>query len=317
MRKIAINRVLSLLLAICFVLSIGFPNIYAVDGEVKSEASPFEQFVTDLSLLEQYADAFVAVNPDLDTDAFELVLNYCRTAKEEYTSSHWASLAGDENTAFKEYVEEQDALNETNVHAIKSYSADGKDMMYVANGNKIDLFHMFGTMNISYYWSSRYPETAARPYADLGGWAGDLVDLLTKSTDVSGTADEMRYEVYWNRFANDLGKGSFDIDDVYGDFDAFYCMQAHNSSGQKLSVIMQEYFTASLSMQDRANFFTANRFSTDLSQEELRTAVKQAYSSNILITALEGNEGLERWAACCLLRSVCRLSLYTGAWAGI
>ena len=52
MRKIAINRVLSLLLAICFVLSIGFPNIYAVDGEVKSEASPFEQFVTEYGVPE-------------------------------------------------------------------------------------------------------------------------------------------------------------------------------------------------------------------------------------------------------------------------
>ncbi len=293
MRNIRFRRILAILLVLCLSLGYGSPLASAADPAEENNASALEAFLEKLVSLEQYAADYAAANPDCGSDAFELVLNYCRTAKEDYTSSNWSSLAGEENEGFRDYVAQQDEENGTSVGEIKTYSATGKDFIPVANGNKIDLFHIFGTMNISYYWGSRYPELSARPYADLGGWAGDLVDLLTKCTDLSGTEDEMIREVYWNRFANDLGPGSFDIDDVYGDFDAYYFMQTAGAGQGSLSQIMREYYTPELSMKDRAVFFTEHRFSGNLSREALRDAVKSAYSGNILLAALESNEGLE------------------------
>ena len=285
--KKAGRTALAFALVLCMIVS-----LFPVMGAAVNTAN-FDTFLQKLETLEGYADAYKAANPDETSDAFELVLNYVRTAKGEYTSSHWSSLAGEENEAFSAYVAEQDAANGTNVQEIKTYSRTGKDMMYVANGNKVDMLHMFGTMNITYFWSSRYPETAARPYADIGGWAGDLVDLLSKSTDMTGTIDEMTYEAYWNRFANDLGSGSFNIDDVWGDFDAYCFMETHAATGEPLSAIMRGYYTAELSMADRVLFFTEHRFPGASTRDELRSAVKSAYSGNILLTALESNGGLE------------------------
>ena len=191
MRNIRFRRILAILLVLCLSLGYGSPLASAADPAEENNASALEAFLEKLVSLEQYAADYAAANPDCGSDAFELVLNYCRTAKEDYTSSNWSSLAGEENEGFRDYVAQQDEENGTSVGEIKTYSATGKDFIPVANGNRIDLFHIFGTMNISYYWGSRYPELSARPYADLGGWAGDLVDLLTKCTDLSGTEDEM------------------------------------------------------------------------------------------------------------------------------
>ena len=57
----------------------------------------------------------------------------------------------------------------------------------VPNGNKLHFGHMFGTMDITYHNKNSVN------HADVGGWAGDIVDLLS-TTDEFGTGDSMTFE---------------------------------------------------------------------------------------------------------------------------
>ena len=55
------------------------------------------------------------------------------------------------------------------------------------NGDHVDFGHMFGTMDITYH------NKGSENHADVAGWAGDLVDLMsaTDRHNVEGTVEEM------------------------------------------------------------------------------------------------------------------------------
>ena len=48
---------------------------------------------------------------------------------------------------------------------------------------------------------------------------------------------------------------AFGMDDFYGDLDAFYLISKFKGGSRKLSAIMEDYFTADLSDEDRAIFY--------------------------------------------------------------
>ena len=52
------------------------------------------------------------------------------------------------------------------------------------NGNPTDFGHMFGTMDITNHNKN------SQNHADVGGWAGDLVDLL-EVCDINGVSGEL------------------------------------------------------------------------------------------------------------------------------
>lgn len=251
----------------------------------------YDTFLAELKVLEQYADEYAATS---GKSAGELIVNFIRTGVERYQDGNWKVLAGEEITGFTAYVQEQDAANATTVMRLRNIVIED---FYLPNGDQTDFGHMFGTMNISY---------VAPKSADLAGWAGDLCDLLLFSKEYgnvpAGTVDEMAAYILENCFGVDADD-AFGWDDFYGDLDAFYLINEWKGTDKKLSDIMEAYYTDDLDNADRSAYFMNNRFSGLETQEDVRAAVYNTYSTDIGLQVLEADRGLSdanelREAAC-------------------
>ena len=296
MKKIFSMRWLSLLLAVVMALSILPLSVLAADTSAE-ETEGYTDFLTSLTTLEGYADAYAREHSG--EDAAALVINYIRCGVEKYTSSTWTTFCGPENTAFTGYVSEQDAANGTNAIALRSL-----ETFKLPNGDEVDFTHMFGAMDMAYH-------TGNQSTADLGSWAGDICDLLQLTTNagVTGTVEEMAEEIrtnidkYFLYDHPDPEVHSFGILDLYGDLDAFYILKKIGS-GVTISSVMKNYFTTNLTNAARAKFFLDNRFDGVSTKDDIRACVYDTYYGNEGIRTLEGsylpggvNADLRR--ACC------------------
>ena len=272
------------ILPVILTLAIAAGMIVAVPSSAAGYVSDYGTFVSELKVLETYADAFVR-DVDPNKDPKMLVLNYIRTGVERYTQGLWNVLAGDEVTAFTSYVAEQDAANGTTVENLRDIIVSD---FRLPNGNQVDFGHMFGTLNISYITSSIYT-------ADLAGWSGDICDLISYSKKYgnvpAGTVDEMAAYVLEKCFGVDADN-AFGMDDFYGDLDAFYLMSNYKGTTAKLSELMDAYFLESLSDVDRSAYFMNTRFKNMglYTQADVRGAVLDAYMKNTGLSILETDE---------------------------
>ncbi len=257
---------------------------------VETTTKDYATFLAALKVLEGYAGSYVSANGG---DAKELVINYIRTGVERYTEGNWVTLAGEEKTAFVEYVAQQDAANGTNAAVLRDLAS-----FTLPNGNGVDFGHMFGTLNIAYI--------NVQASADLGGWAGDVCDLMLYSKQLGdvpeGTVEEMAAYILENCFGVEVSD-AFGMDDFYGDMDAFYLISQIKGTDKVLSAVAESYFTDSLSNEQRAEYFMKNRFQNLYTPESVRTAVYDAYKANIGLQVLEADRGLSddadlRTAAC-------------------
>lgn len=239
----------------------------------------YADFVLELKQLEVHAADYAATS---GKNAGELLLNFLRTGVDRYNDSNWKTLAGEEITEFTDYVAAQDAANGTTVMRLRNI-----EQFTIPNGQEVDFGHMFGTMNIAYKASSVYT-------ADLGGWAGDICDLMLYSKDYgnvpAGTIDEMAAYIKANCFGVDADD-AFGMDDFYGDMDALY-LNAQMKAGKTLSAVMEEYFTASQTDKARAEYFLKNRFDGLYTSQSVRDAVYNAYVGNVGLQVLESGRGL-------------------------
>ena len=246
-------------------------GILLIDKEQTEEpgVADYQSFLDNLKVLEGYADRYAST---ANKTAAELVINFIRTGVERYNDGNWKTLAGEEITGFTTYVAEQDAAKGTTAMLLRNIIIDD---FKLPNGNKTDFGHMFGTLNIAYINSVES--------TDLGGWAGDICDLLRYSKESgnvpAGTIDEMAAYILENCFGIDADQ-AFGMDDFYGDMDAYY-LNNQVKAGKKLSAVMEEYFTATLSDGDRAAYFLNNRFDGLETQEDVREAIHNTYASNV------------------------------------
>ena len=270
-------RWLALALAIVMVVGI-LPMAAFASGSVYD----YQAFISALKVLEGYADTYAASNPS--EDANELVINFIRTGVDRYNDGNWKTLAGEEITEFTAYVEAQDAAKGTNAMDLRDIVIDD---FKLPNGNLVDFGHMFGTMNIAY--------VASVASADLGGWAGDLCDLMLFSKEYgkvpTGTIEEMADYIRVKCFGVNADD-AFGMDDFYGDMDAYYLNAELKAGTSKLSAIMEGYFTAELSNADRAAYFLNNRFKGLETNEDVRSAILGTYTANSGLKVLESNRGL-------------------------
>ena len=275
-------KLLATLLAVLMLVGM-MPITAFAAGSVNNYAD----FLANLKQLEVYADEFAAQS---SRDPGELVLNFIRTGVERYQDGNWAALAGQEITAFTNYVEEQDAANGTTAMDLRDIVI--KDFK-LPNGNPADFGHMSGTMNISYVASAVQSD-------DLAGWAGDLCDLLDysalRSRVPNGTIDEMAAYIKEYCFGVDADD-AFGWDDFYGDMDAFYLVNEYQAGNGSFSQLMEDYFTAELNDEDRAVYFLNNRFPGQMTREAVRTALYNAYRTNVGIQILEADRGLSDFSA--------------------
>ncbi|MBP3478960.1 MAG: phosphodiester glycosidase family protein [Oscillospiraceae bacterium] len=250
----------------------------------------YEDFLFNLALLEEIAYAYIQQNPG--KDPANLVIKYIRTGVDRYNSGSWGIMAGYEDAGFAAFVSEMEDM-------INSQAADESEMICVTamknienftipNGDYVDFGHMFGTMDITYH------NTYSVNHADVAGWAGDLVDLLSTADRhaVKGTMDEMVADISENYLNKSLGENDiFSLTDTYGDLDGFYVMkmlQGKTYETGMLTEIIQGYFTEELTDEYRADFFLKNRLNGVSTRGDIRDAVYNAYTSNKVVATLEG-----------------------------
>ena len=278
MQKSRAAKVISLILAIIMLAGIFPASVLADSGNT---VNSYDEFITDLTCLENYANEYVSEHPNEDTAA--LVINYVRSGVEKYTSGTWTTFCGPENTAFVNFVAQQDEANGTFAAKLRSL-----DKFILPNGDEVEFAHMFGAMDMAYH-------TGNQKTADLGSWAGDICDLvqLTTNAGISGTVEEMAEEIrtkndrYFLYDHPDPEVHSFGILDLYGDLDAFYILRKLSLNGS-ISFVMKNYFTKNLNDGLRAKFFLENRFDGASQKSDIRNAVYETYCSNEGIKTLEG-----------------------------
>jgi hypothetical protein len=182
---------------------------YSTYVEIPKLATPdvisYNDFIYNLGLLEELAYAFIQENPG--KDPADLVIKYIRTGVDRYNSASWGIMAGYENPDFAKFVaQKEDEINsivETQDQMICITSMKEIKNFTLPNGDLVDFGHMLGTMDITYH------NKTSLNHADVGGWAGDLVDLLSTADrhHVTGTVEEMVAEItekYLNAFIGEL-----------------------------------------------------------------------------------------------------------------
>ena len=269
--------------------------------EVQRNAT-LDEFLTNLGYLEAMAEQYALENPS--ADPLGLVLNYMRTAVANYTTGSWAIMAGAEDKAFLKYVQDaEDAINSNpeidvwvNVSGLKKLEAypntHGETNLYTNKTLPILGGHFFGTMDMTYH------NKGSQNHADVGGWVGDLTDLLSTSdefgVDPSLTLEEKVAYIRNNYlFSNKVAgsAGAFGGNDLYADLEAYYIMNELITKGYKtgdLEKMLREYFQPGLTLKQRVSYLLTNRLDGLSTRKDLRTAVYNAYTSNKLIATLEG-----------------------------
>ena len=263
----------------------------------------YEELVTNLYYLEMMAGEYAKENPG--TDPLGLVLNYMRTGVSNYTSGSWAIMAGPENKDFLKYVQEaEDAINSNpdidvwvNVSGLKKLNSvfnDHGEYNVYQPSSKVRVLsgHFFGTMDMTYY------NKGSQNHADVGGWVGDLTDLLSTSDEygvpANLTLDEKVEYIRKNYlFKTDVSgsAGSFGNADLYADLEGYYFANELITNGYEpgdLTALMREFYQPGLTLADRVSYLLDNRLDGLSTRKDLRTAVYNAYTSNKLIATLEG-----------------------------
>ena len=272
----------------------------------------FDTFMMYLMILEDIANSYMLENPGKDPVA--LVIKYIRTGVDRYNSGSWGIMAGYEDAGFAEYVAMIEDLANAQAPTVDEMfaitSLKNIENFYLPNGEYTDIGHMFGTMDITYH------NNFGTNHADVGGWAGDLVDLLEFSdySGISGSLDEMIAQINEKTFLITAPEnvGGFNELDLIGDLDAMYLMNQlqkegyhyeYEVSGLMMNLMM--YFCGELSMETRAAYFMKERMDGVTNRSELREAVYNAYTANKVVTTLEGTREFASQDLATLRKAVC------------
>ena len=259
----------------------------------------YKDFVYNLALLEEIAAEYVKLYPSKDPIA--LVIKYIRTGVERYNSGSWGIMAGYEDADFAKFVTQtENALNAqiTDGNYLAVTGLKNLKNFKLPNGQNADIGHVFGTMDITYH------NKGSLNHADVGGWAGDLVDLLeivafyTAKGYINGSLEEIVEIIgkdYFLKNAADEGLPSFNKLDFDGDLDAYYVMNVLagveygvGEEDYSLSDIFLNYMTEDLNDEYRAAYYMTNRLNTNGTRAQVRNAVYAEYLSNKLLSTLEG-----------------------------
>jgi len=259
------------------------------------EINDYDTFIENLGFLEMLANEYVSANPG--NDPLELIIKYIRTGVERYNSASWGVMAGYENKEFADFVRRTENGFNYEIENVEDYfkftALKNINVVSLPNGDQVDLGHVFGTLDIS------YTNKNSLDHADVGGWAGDLVDLMSSADEdgykVSGTIEEMVAMLKEDYFLKRPSPHDvFDLSDFCSDMDAYYIFNAilekgysFNGETGTLSQVFSEYLTEELSQEDRAKYFLKNRLGNVGTREQVRRAVYNAYTGNKTVATLE------------------------------
>ncbi|MBR5806545.1 MAG: cell wall-binding repeat-containing protein [Oscillospiraceae bacterium] len=278
----------------------------------------FDDFIENLAILENLATEYLKSNYS-KLSAEELVIKYIRTGVFRYNSMSWQAFCGVEDEKFAKFVKDYEAKQNEGVE-------DYKQMMKVTglknltefnlpNGQKADIGHVFGTLDIS------YTNKESMNHADVAGWAGDTVDLLTaadnchidaKGKTVEQLVDEIREKIFlwekddllatYNPTLNVDGEleGTFSQTDIDGDLDGFYIfneLKNREYTNGTLTQLFAGYMTVSLTNEYRAEYFLQHRLGGVSLRSDVRSTVYNEYVANSVVSTLESTRVFENTAS--------------------
>ncbi len=266
-RILAISLLIMLISIIC--ISCAEPAVED-DGELG-------ELIAQIAEIEKLAEQFFGNN------TFKNTLVYIRGKR--YNDFYWNTLAGSPDKDFEDYVELHSVLDSGSIRYLNSITIP-------STGDEVDFVHMAGTMNMA---------LNGRESGDLGGFAGDITQLVRDILSVEGD-----FEAIFFAARQQFGqRGGFDYADVLANIDAVNMVARQTAKNSPLSVIMSGYYRG-LAHSKRIEEYMLNEFGRqDFDQEELRETVYQRVAQNFYIKALFARENIsmKRYAdhirACC------------------
>lgn len=194
-----------------------------------------------------------------------------------YNDDRWNALGGSVDSDFEIYVAEHqgnyDLVGLKNVQTFK----------IPATNEIVDFRHMFAAMNFLYV-----DNTIDQNLADIGGWAGDLCQLVAEFKDSGLTGNVLLTAV---KSSFNKSASSFASADVCADFDAVNIMNNYKNQSFNKSIFLSVYnYYNNLTNESRIQQFKNNVFETEYAtMGEMSLAVRTRLLNNLYITAL-GNE---------------------------
>ena len=298
------KRILAGLLAVCLMVSVLPAMAFAAE---ESKIETYEDFLYYLGALEELAQVYADQNPGKDPVA--LVIKYIRTGVDRYNSGSWGIMAGYEDKEFASFVRRMEVqLNMDLPEGAEPFQVTAMkniEEFTLPNGDLVDFGHMFGTMDLSYH------NKGSQEHADVGGWAGDLVDLMTSadkayakftdSTVDSTVALELPADLDVEIMAEQIGKNiflkatstddKFTLTDFYGDIDGMYVINHLYEKEYEvgdMAKIISDYCTEDLSDEDRASYMMISRLGNTGTRSQVRIITYNEYSGNKTVATLEG-----------------------------
>ncbi len=215
----------------------------------------------NLHRLELLAEQYVK-EKNLSSNSDWLVFFYIRQFKygtnlSDTTNQYNIVTGVDAN--FVKYVEE----NATN---LKPYFEIKND--YTINGHKIDLKHMAASIS-GLFHTTKFPFSLAYQeleYDSVVSWAGDLHTLMKGSILKVGVKEE--YGNYLEATYRLMGTGSFNMEDVYADIDAWLLYyNIKDNTDLNLFEIFNEFYTGSSSKSYKNRFLSFIDVMNDISDD--------------------------------------------------
>ena len=240
------NLCIILIVFICAfgVFACGKSEEHTDDGPKTPEEIQFQSFVNDYRSLESLSKAY-------NSSGYQKrVLVYIRSSR--YNSSQWNFIGGSLDEDFVTYVHENDANLE--------YLRTKDSLTYPNSDDEIDFVHMIATINLL--------NTNDNKCADLGGWGGDLCQLVQEIKDTDKTGEELK-ELVLSKFNV---TSSFGSEDVLADLDAvnIYTIYKSQTGTKSFADAISTYYkslTHSARKNSFSNYLFANQSVNTTSQK--------------------------------------------------
>lgn len=297
-----LKKMLSLLLIVSLLLESFIVPTTA--NAADAELTGYLEFLNSLSTLEEYAVDYSLENPGKDPAA--LTIKYICAGVEEFDSAFWDGILGREDAGFASYVEErEDSANAAAGSAGQSVEVTELRSLGVMTtpGGAVDMGRVFAVLD-AYYCNDGENE-----FADVAGWAADLVDLmeLAQANEVSGTVDEMVKEMAGTLFLQDGTGATFSYAELCGDLDG-YAIAAELASaeyeGGTIAEMIRSYYVE-LTDEKRGEYFLDYRLDGVTARGDIRDAIFEGYTGNARVASLESSRNLETTALSDLRKACC------------
>lgn len=260
---------------ILFILAVA--SVTFMGCEKKEDTDEFALLISQITEIDKLAEEYFEDYQLINT------LRYIRGTR--YNDILWNSLGGPPNIEFEQYVNNNQSKDSESIRRIES-------IIIPNTGDEVDFVHMIATMNFA---------LINQDLSDLGGYAGDIAQLVGDIMYISGDFDEV-YNTAKTHFG---AAGGFDYPDVFANIDAVNMAKRYLVQPQKLSELIEDYYNE-LTHFDRIQEYLVNDFGKlDFEQSELRDIVHQRVIKNAYIKILFATEKISMTAyadhikACC------------------